>query len=248
MAVGDRSPTTHRRPVDERPRRLADARASSTTPAVERRHASRWRQASAWGGTVLIVAQLAACASATASGNEATTQPGYRSEDGATQTWPAGSRSGPVELSGTDADGDRQDVAAWRGDVVLLNTWYAACPPCRAEAPDLVAIAADYAPRGLRMLGVNSTDAVSTAQAFDRQFAVPYRSIIDTDGSAIAALQGVVPINAVPTTVLLDRDGRVAARVIGRVDPSTVRSLVDDLLDETGDASPSTAATSTESG
>jgi hypothetical protein len=57
-----------------------------------------------------------------------------------------------------------------------------------------------------------------------------------------------VPINAVPTTVLLDRDGRVAARVIGRVDPSTVRSLVDDLLDETGDASPSTAATSTESG
>ncbi|HWB37655.1 MAG TPA: hypothetical protein VHA75_16700, partial [Rugosimonospora sp.] len=77
------------------------------------------------------MAQLAACASATASGNEATTQPGYRSEDGATQTWPAGSRSGPVELSGTDADGDRQDVAAWRGDVVLLNTWYAACPPCR---------------------------------------------------------------------------------------------------------------------
>ena len=173
-------------------------------------------------------------------GGGASADTGYTSDDGTTRTWPAGSRTGPVELTGTDADGATQDVAAWRGDVVLVNTWYAACPPCRAEAPDLVALAHDYP--ALKMIGVNSTDAAGTAAAFARQFSVPYPSIIDTDGSAIAALQGVVPVNAVPTTVLLDRQGRVAARIIGRIDPSTVRTIVADLLAE-GGATPTTGPT-----
>ncbi len=181
-----------------------------------------------------LVVLLAACSSSPgAAGPSADT--GYRSGDGATQTWPVGSRIGPVELTGTDADGATQDVAAWRGDVVLVNTWYAACPPCRAEAPDLVALADDDASRGLHLLGVNSTDSAGTAAAFARQFDVPYPSIIDSEGSAVAALQGVVPVNAVPTTVLLDREGRVAGRIIGRVDPSTVRSIVDALLAERGE-------------
>ena len=219
--------------------RRAGRRQPRTTPV-----GPRWPQVRAWVATILLVATLTGCSSPTADNGQATTQPGYRSDDGATQTWPAGSRTGPVELSGTDVDGATQDVAAWRGDVVLLNTWYAACPPCRAEAPDLVALANDYEAQGLHLLGVNSTDATGTAAAFDREFAVPYPSIVDTDGSAVAALHGVVPINAVPTTVLLDREGRVAGRIIGRVDPSTVRSIVDELLAEPGGGSPSAPATS----
>ncbi len=157
---------------------------------------------------------------------------GYSSEDGSTNTWPAGSRTGPVELSGQDVEGAAQDVASWRGDVVLINTWYAACPPCRAEAGDLAALADDYAADGLHVIGVNATDSGPTAAAFQREFAVGYPTILDTSGAATAALQGVVPVNAVPTTVLLDRQGNVAARILGRVDPSTVRTIVDDLLAE----------------
>ncbi len=157
---------------------------------------------------------------------------GYSSEDGSTNTWPAGSRTGPVELSGQDVEGAGQDVASWRGDVVLINTWYAACPPCRAEAGDLVALADDYAADGLHVIGVNATDSGPTAAAFQREFGVGYPTILDTSGAATAALQGVVPVNAVPTTVLLDRQGNVAARILGRVDPSTVRTIVDDLLAE----------------
>ena len=67
---------------------------------------------------------------------------------------------------------------------------------------------------------------------YKRQFEIPYPSVHDADGAAVAALQGVVPVQAVPTTVLLDRDGMVAARVLGVLDDSTLRSLVDDLLDE----------------
>ncbi|MBD7920055.1 TlpA family protein disulfide reductase [Cellulomonas sp. Sa3CUA2] len=157
---------------------------------------------------------------------------GYQSGDGSTTTWPAADRLGPLEITGTDYEGTPHDLAQWRGDVVLLNTWYAACPPCRAEAPDLAAVATDYADQGLHVLGINSRDAAGAAQAFQRQLEVPYPSLDDTGGGAIAALQGVVPVNAVPTTVLLDREGRVAARVLGLVEPSTLRSLVDELLAE----------------
>ena len=67
---------------------------------------------------------------------------------------------------------------------------------------------------------------------FERTFAVPYPSLADTGGHAIAALQGVVPVQAVPTTVVLDREGRVAARILGLATPSTLRGLVDDILAE----------------
>jgi peroxiredoxin len=186
------------------------------------------------GALAGLVVLLAGCSTTPAQPAPTSTDSGYVSADGTTRTWPAGQRTGPVALSGKDADGTARDVAAWRGDVVLVNTWYAACPPCRAEAPDLVALANADAARGLHVIGVNSTDAAGTAAAFGRQFSVPFPSIIDTDGSAIAALQGVVPVNAVPTTVLLDRQGRVAARILGRIDPSTVRSIVDQLLAEGG--------------
>ncbi|WP_426593101.1 TlpA family protein disulfide reductase [Cellulomonas sp. McL0617] len=173
---------------------------------------------------------LSGCGQPTHTGDVA--QQGYQSGDGSTRTWAVADRKGPLELKGTDYEGTAQDVSAWRGDVVVLNTWYANCPPCRAEAPDLVALADDYAPKGVHVLGINHTDDAGDAQSFQTKFAVPYPSIDDTDGSAIAALEGIVPINAVPTTIVLDRSGRVAARLLGVVQPSTLRSMVDELVAE----------------
>jgi peroxiredoxin len=188
--------------------------------------------------TALAVLLLAGCApdSPSTTPDDVEGQ-GYQSGDGSTTTWAAGDRTGPLELAGTDFAGTAQDVAAWRGDVVVLNTWYANCPPCRAEAPDLAALSTDYAADGVQVLGINRTDDAGTAQAFERQFEVPYPSLADTDGAAIAALQGTVPVNAVPTTIVLDRSGKVAGRILGLADPSTLRSMVDELLDEEQPAS-----------
>ena len=180
--------------------------------------------------TLLTVLLLTGCATITGGWTEDGDQAGYVSGDRSVTTWEGDQRPGPVDLAGTDYAGEPVDVAAWRGDVVVLNTWYAACPPCRAEAPDLVALASDYP--GVHLLGINFTDDAGTAQAFERTFAVGYPSLHDDEGAGVAALQGVVPVQAVPTTVLLDRQGRVAARILGRVDASTLRSLVDDLLEE----------------
>ncbi|WP_246123781.1 TlpA disulfide reductase family protein, partial [Cellulomonas terrae] len=93
---------------------------------------------------------------------------GYQSGDGTTQTWPVGDRGEAVALNGTDYEGQAIDTSAWLGDVIVLNTWYAACPPCRKEAPDLVSLANDYENKGVRVLGINRTDAKGTAQAFQR--------------------------------------------------------------------------------
>jgi peroxiredoxin len=183
---------------------------------------------------VVLALTLAACTGAPASDGRTETgaEAGYVSGDGSTRTWAPEDRGDPVELVGTDFSGAPVGVADWRGDVVVLNTWYAACPPCRAEAPDMVSLATDYADDGVHLLGINGTDDAGAAQAFERTFGVPYPTLADTDGSAVAALQGAVPLQAVPTTVVLDREGRVAARVLGLADGSTLRGMVDDVLAE----------------
>lgn len=157
---------------------------------------------------------------------------GYVSGDGSVKTWEVSDRDEPVVLTGSDFEGGAVDTSQWLGDVVVINTWYAACAPCRAEAPDLVALANDRGPEGVHLLGINSTDDAGAALAFERTFEVPYPSIEDTRGEAIATLEGSVPLQAVPTTVVLDREGRVAARVIGRAEGSTLGAIVDDLLAE----------------
>ena len=180
---------------------------------------------------VLALSSLAGCSS-TAGLTDDGQDAGYVSGDASVTTWDEGSRPGPIDLAGTDFDGDPVDSSAWRGDVVLVNTWYAACPPCRAEAPDLAEIVREYEDQGVQAIGVNFTDEAGAAQAFERTFDLPYPSIQDTDGSAVASLQGTVPVQAVPTTVLLDRGGHVAARILGTADPTTVRTLLDELLAE----------------
>lgn len=176
---------------------------------------------------------LAGCTPAVIGGwTEDGAEAGYVSGDGTVSSWEADQRGEPVRLVGTDFAGAYVDTGTWGGDVVVINTWYAACPPCRVESPDLVAAAQDYAAQGVHFIGLNGTDDAGAAQPFERNFEIPYPSIGDTDGTAIAALQGRVPVEAVPTTVVLDRQGRVMSRIIGRLDPTTLRELIDAALAE----------------
>ncbi|WP_430867799.1 TlpA family protein disulfide reductase [Demequina aurantiaca] len=173
-----------------------------------------------------IIFTLAGCAP-----GDAVESPGYVSGDGTVTIFSESDQHEPLVLAGTTFAGDPLDVADYRGQVVLLNTWYAACPPCRAEAPDLVA--AD-ARDDVQVIGINGRDDAGTADAFDRTFDVEYPSIDDSNGDAVAALQGVVAVNAVPSSVILDPEGRIYARVIGRVEPSTLTSLLDEAAVRTG--------------
>jgi len=159
---------------------------------------------------------------------------GYVSGDGSVQTWDVDERGEPVAVTGTTYQGEQVDTADWLGQIVVLNTWYAACPPCRSEAPTLAALARDRADDGVRLLGINVEDAAGAALAFERTFDIPYPSIDDSGGTAVSALSGTIPLQAVPTTVILDRQGRVAARIVGLAEESTLGAVVDDVVAESG--------------
>ena len=181
-------------------------------------------------GIVLgLVVSLAACSPEDSGAGDVVGQ-GYVSGDGSVQTYDVGERKGPVTITGTDFEGNDVDTSGWSGDVVVVNTWYASCAPCRAEAPELVDLAGSK--DGVQFLGINTEDDAGAAQAFQRTFEVPYPSIEDRTGKVIAGLSGVVPLQAVPSTVVLDQEGGVAARVIGQVEGSTLEALIDEVLAE----------------
>ncbi|MBW0254443.1 TlpA family protein disulfide reductase [Cellulomonas sp. PS-H5] len=179
------------------------------------------------------VVALAGCAPSETTGASVPNQ-GYVSGDGSVQTWDVDERGEPVAVTGTTYQGEQVDTADWLGQIVVLNTWYAACPPCRSEAPTLAALARDRADDGVRLLGINVEDAAGAALAFERTFDIPYPSIDDSGGTAVSALSGTIPLQAVPTTVILDRQGRVAARIVGLAEESTLGAVVDDVVAESG--------------
>jgi len=157
---------------------------------------------------------------------------GYISGDGTVLQIPADEREEVPAWGGETSHGETVDSADLDG-VVVLNFWYAGCPPCRVEAPDLEEVAQEYGDR-ITFLGVNVRDSAATANSFEREFGVSYDSILDVSTrDVLSAFAGEVPPSAVPTTLVLDAEGRVAARISGRVpSATTLADLVDDVLAE----------------
>lgn len=119
------------------------------------------------------------------------------------------------------------------GSVVVMNWWYAACAPCRAEAPDLAALSQEFEGKGVEFVGVNVRDTAATALAFDRKFGITFPSVMDAQSGAVSlAFTGVVSPAAVPTTVVIDKDGKVASRILGRIDASILRTLIESVVAE----------------
>lgn len=145
----------------------------------------------------------------------------------------AADRGRPITFGGPLVDGTTADSRTWLGTPVVVNFWYAGCPPCRAEAPDLAALYDQFSP-GVTFVGVNVRDQADTAAAFESTFGIKYPSILDVRSGAVQlAFAGQVAPNAVPTTIVLDRQGRVAARIIGKIPArSILRTLIQDTVDE----------------
>ena len=119
-------------------------------------------------------------------------------------------------------------------DVLVVNFWYAECPPCRVEAPELQTVYEKFQPQGVEFLGVNLYNGADGSLAFARTHGITYPSVIET-GSAtpmLLSFAGEVSPKAVPTTLVLDKQGRVAARINGLVDPSVLSTLISDAVAE----------------
>jgi thiol-disulfide isomerase/thioredoxin len=153
----------------------------------------------------------------------------YRSGDGTVRWLAPSSRHAPVELHGTTLTGARFDLKSLRGRVVVVNVWASWCPPCIAEAPALQQVHEQTEAEGVAFVGIDNESDLAAATAHERRFGVTYPSIGSDGGRVLLSLRGTLPPVATPSTLVLDRQGRVAARVLGRVSADTLSGLVDDV-------------------
>jgi thiol-disulfide isomerase/thioredoxin len=156
----------------------------------------------------------------------------YVSGPGAVTRVPADERAGQIDLPGTLLGGGSFNVADHRGKVVVVNVWGSWCPPCRAEAPGLQRLWTAYKGKGVQFVGIDTRDTTAAAQAFERRFGITYPSVSDEDGQLLLTFRKTLPPNAIPSTIVLDRQGRVAARIVGATTEEKLRRLVDDVLAE----------------
>ena len=162
-------------------------------------------------------------------------QKAYTTKDFRVVEIPADKRGEPVAFGGVTEDGKDFSSDEISGDVAVVNFWYAGCGPCRVEAKDLEATWQKHQGDDVAFIGVNIYDQADTAKAFAEKYGITYPSLMDADtGQAKLAFAKVTPIQAPPTTLVLDRQGRVAARIIGPIDGTSILStLIQDVLKET---------------
>ncbi|XPP26628.1 MAG: TlpA family protein disulfide reductase [Leucobacter sp.] len=166
---------------------------------------------------------------------ESASDKGYVAGDGTTLSLAIEDRGDPVVFEGITEYDETLSSDDTLGSVTVVNFWYAGCAPCRAEAADLAAVYAEFAPEGVQFVGVNTRDQSAQALQFAEEFGIEYPSIMDSAGDRAVqrAFAGQIPLNAVPTTLVLDAQGRVAHRVLGQLaGESQLRTLVSETLAE----------------
>ncbi|MCR2812535.1 TlpA disulfide reductase family protein [Microbacterium sp. zg.Y1084] len=211
------------------------ARASSSRTRSARR---RLRAATAALAAVALAGSLAACTAQNDDLVDAYREgdtSGFVSRDFAATEIALDARDEAIVFSGTGVDGSTITSDDMLGDVVVVNFWYAGCGPCRAEAPFLQEANEEFADADVSFLGVNIYDEAATAESFDRTYGITYPSVLaHRDPDLKLAFAEVTSLQAVPTTLVLDAEGRLAARIIGQLsDASILTTLVRDTLAET---------------
>jgi thiol-disulfide isomerase/thioredoxin len=137
-----------------------------------------------------------------------------------------GQRPAAPAVSGTTLTGQRLSLDSYKGKTVVLNFWGSWCPPCRREAPALGTLARQLQPDGVRFVGVDIRDQPAPALAFMQTFRVGFPSLNDPNGELALEFHSTVPPASIPTTLIIDRSGRIAARIFGASSYAALKDLV----------------------
>lgn len=174
----------------------------------------------------LLIALVTGCAAKTP---QEQTEAGFIGGQALTRFAPEERLPAPIVAGPALSGRGTVTTADYRGKVIVLNVWGSWCGPCRKEAPDLVEASKDTAATAA-FVGINIRDSnPDTARAFVRAFQVPYPHIYDPDGGTLVKFAGTLPPNGIPTTLIIDKQGRIAVRVVGTVTRTSLVDMIDDI-------------------
>lgn len=157
----------------------------------------------------------------------------YIAGDGTVTEFAPGSRPKAASWSGVTESGEAISSTQLDGVITVMNFWYAGCAPCRIEMPELIQLQTEFLPEGVQFIGVNVRDSAETSLAFARRIDMNFPSVMDAKtGSVVLGFTGVVTPQAVPTTLVIDAEGNVSARVLGRIDKGILTTLVKTVIEE----------------
>jgi thiol-disulfide isomerase/thioredoxin len=175
---------------------------------------------------LLIAISTALLLTSCGTSNSSQPEESFIAGSGAVTTIQKGNRIEAPHLSGMTLTG--QNFSAKSSKVTVVNVWASWCSPCRAEEPTLSALAEKYSE--VQFIGILTRDNPVNAEAFVRKRQTPYPTLIDD--SLLVGFSKSLPANAIPTTVVIDRNGKVAARISGAVTVAALSQLIENVSAE----------------
>jgi thiol-disulfide isomerase/thioredoxin len=193
---------------------------------------ARSRAVLSTAGVAVAALVLSACSSGGTSGGSGNTN--FITGSDGIATVKKGDRQAAPDLSGKTIDGKTLDTADYKGKVLVVNVWGSWCSPCRAEADNLVQVAKATAGKGVQFVGLNTRDtSTEPAVAFEKKYAVPYPSLYDPTGRLMLRFKkGTLNPQAIPSTIVIDRDGKIAARALQALSEDKLREMLDPVIAE----------------
>ncbi|MEU2915821.1 TlpA family protein disulfide reductase [Streptomyces massasporeus] len=210
---------------------LRSNRMNRTTRAAERTRRVR-RSAVLTASLAATALLVSACGSGGTSGGGGNTN--FVTGTDGVATAAKGERTPAPDLSGKTIAGKTLDVADYKGKVVVLNVWGSWCNPCRAEAKYFAKVSKAYADKGVQFVGINTRDTnLKSAAAFEEDFGISYPSLYDPTGKLMLRFErGTLNPQTVPSTLILDRDGKIAARSLSALSEERLLKMLKPVVAE----------------
>lgn len=206
--------------------------AASRAPQRANRATRVHRRAVLTIGTAVTALLVSACGSGGTSGGGGNTN--FVTSNEGISTAAKGERVAAPDLSGETLEGEPLDVADFQGKVVVLNVWGSWCNPCRAEAKHFAKVSEDYADQGVQFVGINTRDSsAGSALAFEKDFGITYPSLYDPTGKLMLRFEkGTLNPQAIPSTLILDREGKIAARSLTALSEERLLKMLEPVVAE----------------